>query len=375
MTARGWLCVFFRPENLRLKFRPEDGMKVLAFGQLTIYERGGQYQLRVAGLKPAGVGELQLAFDQLKSRLSAEGLFDQERKRPLPAFPAVVGVVTSSTGAAVRDIIAVIRRRCPVTRVVLLPVRVQGEGAAGEIARAIEAFGRWGQAEVLIVGRGGGSIEDLWAFNEEAVARAIAACPVPVVSAVGHETDFTIADFVADLRAPTPSVAGECVVPELCELEEHLAGLVRRLGRAGGAQLRESTLRLDQLERELSTRRMQERLRFQRQHAAALQERLTARVRLRLAESRQRWLRLCDKLSMLNPAAVLGRGYAVARDARGAVLRQAAAVAAGEALEVILGRGRLECTVDRVHPEDQTFAGPQLRAAAEQEPPDACQEK
>ncbi|HEY6000461.1 MAG TPA: exodeoxyribonuclease VII large subunit, partial [bacterium] len=240
-------AVLFRAGSKGLRFEPKDGLAVLALGRVGIYPQRGQFQLIVEELEPKGKGALQLAFEQLREKLQREGLFEAARKRPLPALPRTVGVVTSPTGAVIRDILTVLGRRFPNLRVLLNPVRVQGEGAAGEIAAAIAEFDRRGDVDVLIVGRGGGSMEDLWAFNEEVVARAIAACGVPVISAVGHETDFTIADFVADLRAPTPSAAAELVVESKEALEERLGMLARRLRAGVGERLRGARHRLDAL--------------------------------------------------------------------------------------------------------------------------------
>ncbi|OGG06872.1 MAG: hypothetical protein A3F83_10050 [Candidatus Glassbacteria bacterium RIFCSPLOWO2_12_FULL_58_11] len=353
-------CVFFRQLNIRLRFKPEGGMKVLALGELTVYEPSGQYQLKVAELRPYGMGDLQLAFEQLKARLAAEGLFDQERKRPLPAFPAVVGVVTSPTGAAVRDIISVISRRCPPVRIVLYPVRVQGEGAAEEIARGIRALGRWGQAEVIITGRGGGSLEDLWAFNEEAVARAIFECPVPVISAVGHETDFTIADFVADLRAPTPSAAAEFAVPDAAELSAALTGLTARLSRAGRDRLDSLWQTLDGLERGLSPKRLLARVAFLEQRQRNLAHRLRRSMLSGRTTAEARWDGLLHRLSALNPASVLHRGFSLSRTAAGEIVREAVRLAPGDALEVILGKGALDCRVEAVYPEKAPLKLPGL---------------
>ncbi len=341
-------AVFFRQYNQALAFRPENGQKVMARGLLTVYEPGGQYQLTVSELRPAGVGALQLAFEQLKARLAAEGLFDEEHKRPLPQFPSCVGVVTSPTGAAVRDIISVLRRRCPSVRIVLAPARVQGEGSAAEVAAAVRALGRWGGADVLIVGRGGGSAEDLWAFNEEPVARAIFDSPVPVISAVGHQTDFTIADFVADLRAPTPSAAAEYAVPVAAELEAGVVTLGRRLVRAGSGHLADAHQRLDELERSLSPQRLRAALRASGDRNSALALRLQRAARHSLDLSRVRWSSLQERLSALNPAAVLGRGYAVARTPEGQIVRDAATVEVGDRLSVLLARGSLDCRVEGV---------------------------
>ena len=221
-------CVMWSGRNSTLPFKPADGMKVRVDGRITVYERRGAYQLDVMTMQPAGIGPLQEAFERLKARLAAEGLFEESRKKRIPVYPARIGIVTSETGAAVRDIISVIRRRWPVAELILRPALVQGATASADIAAAIEELNSFGSIEVMIVGRGGGSLEDLWAFNEEIVARAIAASAVPVISAVGHQIDFTIADFVADLRAPTPSVAGELVVPDMLEFGEQIAGLLQR---------------------------------------------------------------------------------------------------------------------------------------------------
>jgi len=353
-------CVFFRQNNLRLAFRPENGMKVLALGELTVYEPSGQYQLKVAQLRPAGIGELQLAFEQLKARLQAEGFFDPERKRAIPAFPSVVGVVTSPTGAVIRDIVSVIARRCPSVRIVLFPVRVQGEGAAGEIAEGIRALGRWGGADVLIVGRGGGSMEDLWAFNEEAVARAIFECPTPVISAVGHETDFTIADFVADLRAPTPSAAAEFAVPDAAELKAGLRGLSSRLLRAGRERVETAWQELDGLERELSPRRLQARLNYGREHTGSLARLLAVYAGGRLTGGAARWESLRRQLVALNPAGVLGRGFALARTPQGEIIRDAAGVEVGDRVELTLSRGALDCRVEAARTAALPFALPGL---------------
>ncbi|MBN2288396.1 MAG: exodeoxyribonuclease VII large subunit, partial [Candidatus Glassbacteria bacterium] len=334
-------AVFFRQYNSRLLFRPENGMQVLARGTLTVYERNGQYQLMVSEMRPSGTGALQLAFEQLKARLEAEGLFADERKRPLPVFPRVVGVVTSPTGAAVRDIISVISRRCPPARIVIYPVRVQGEGAAAEIAGAIRAFGRWGGADVLIVGRGGGSLEDLWAFNEEAVARAIFDSPIPVISAVGHQTDFTIADFTADLRAPTPSAAAEYAVPEAAELVLGLEEAVRRLISAQRYILDIAGQRLDGLEREISLKKLASRLDRLARERLVLAGRLKRAVLNRLETARLDWARLCGALDALNPAAVLGRGFSIVRTAGGQVVSDSAQVSTGQEVEVLLSRGGL----------------------------------
>jgi len=353
-------CVFFRQHNFRLRFKPEDGMKVLAFGELSVYEPSGQYQLKIAELRPVGIGELQLAFEQLKARLQAEGLFDRERKRPIPSFPAVVAVVTSPTGAAIRDIISVISRRCPPVQIVVYPVRVQGEGAAAEIAGGIRAIGRWGGADVVITGRGGGSIEDLWAFNEEVVARAIADCPVPVISAVGHETDFTIADFVADLRAPTPSAAAEFAVPDAVELLARLKELANRLLRSQQNRLDYAWQMFDSLERGLSPGRLLERYKYLKLQQDLLARRLCRVVYTILEAGFGRWEALRSQLAALNPAAVLERGFSLVRTPAGQIVRDAQQVAVNDILELILGSGLLGCRVETVQPDADKLEVPGL---------------
>ena len=248
-------CVLWRDQARGLSFTPQDGMKVLAYGQITVYERGGQYQLNCYRLKPAGVGELGLAFERLKRRLEREGLFDPQQKLPLPPFPMRIGVVTSPSGAAIRDIIKVVGKRSPWIQIILAPVLVQGPGAAGEIAQAIRDFNLFGEVDLLIVGRGGGSIEDLWAFNEEEVARAIFASRIPIISAVGHEIDFTISDFVADARAPTPSAAAELATQDRRELWRRLESWGERMTRRMSGMVEEIGLRLDHLGQSYGFRR------------------------------------------------------------------------------------------------------------------------
>jgi exodeoxyribonuclease VII large subunit len=384
-------CVCFRQEARYLKVKPQDGLAVTARGRISVYPARGEYQMYVEALEPQGYGALQLAFEQLKKKLAAEGLFDESRKRPLPVLPRRIGIVTSPSGAAIADMLRILERRFAGLRVLLFPVRVQGEEAPREIARGIEYFSRTQCVDVVIVGRGGGSLEDLWAFNEEEVARAIAACSVPVISAVGHQTDFTIADFVADLRAPTPSAAAEMVVRQKSELldtiqnfeERALRALRYKLATAGRELLERSVdravavlrrklagsaQRTDELSfqlRQSIVRRMrlaEARLRDQ-QHALAGLD-----LRVRLARSRTRleqlWERLSpllvwrlernkaalesltQQLAHLSPLAILERGYAIVQTPSGAVLRDAAQTSAGEQLKVLLHRGRLDVRVE-----------------------------
>ena len=384
--------VMFRMALRYLRFKPEDGLRVIARGRVTVYEPKGEYQFVCEHMEPHGLGALQLAFDQLKKKLEAEGLFAAARKRPLPALPRKIGIVTSLDGAAIRDILKVLRRRHPNAHVVIRAARVQGEGAAGELARGLRALGRVPGVDVIIVGRGGGSAEDLWAFNEEVVARAIAAAPVPVVSAVGHESDVTIADFVADLRAPTPSAAAEMVVAAKDEFCARIDRLQHRLHTAvrQALQRRRTTLQTSTGRRSFAgwparlalhgrqtaelthrlTRVIQGRLARHEREFVALRQRLEATdLRRRLAVSRgrlhhaderlhgaarrgreradARFRVLAGRLETLSPLAVLARGYAVCWNAdRTAIIRRAGQAAPGDAVRVTLQDGELRCTID-----------------------------
>jgi exodeoxyribonuclease VII large subunit len=326
-------CVMWRDDARRLPTAPEEGMQVRAFGRLTLYEARGEFQLSVRQLEGRGEGLWKLAFERLRARLDAEGLTSPARKRPIPRVPAAVGVVTSAEGAALRDIVSVIRRRAPWTRIVLAGCRVQGEGSAGEIAACVERMGRAGVADVLIVGRGGGSVEDLWAFNEEPVARAIAASPIPVISAVGHETDFTIADLVADLRAPTPSAAAEAAVPDGAELRRRLAELRRCL--ADGAA---------------------ERMYAARDRLAAAGDDLRAAAEVAIRARRDRLRAAATHLNALSPVATLARGYAVPVGPHGRVLRRASDFERGADFSLRVVDGRVPCRVER-EPEPAPGSG------------------
>ena len=391
-------AVMFRSAIRYLRFKPQDGLRVVARGRVTVYDPKGEYQIVCEHLEPEGLGARQLAFDQLKERLAQEGLFDPRRKRTLPALPRKIGVVTSLDGAAVRDIIKVLRRRYANAHIVIRPARVQGEGAALEIARAMAAIGKVKGVDVVIVGRGGGSIEDLWAFNEEVVARAIAGCPVPTISAVGHETDVTIADFVADMRAPTPSAAAEMVVArkdDFCARIDRLAHRVNTLmqGRLHRARARLGTIesrsgyagyamriamrgrRADDLSHQLLRAwhgqlgrrgRGYQRLRLAleqfdvRRRFGTIRTQLVAvDGRLRSAVDRQvhaadaRLRGAAARLDSLSPLAVLARGYAVCWNAdRTAIIRDAAAVERGDRVHVKLERGELDCAVTGHGPTD-----------------------
>ena len=305
-------CVMFRSRAQYLRFKPENGMQVVAGGSLSVYERDGVYQLYVDSLMPEGTGDLAVAFEQLKKKLSAEGLFAEERKRLLPAFPQKIGVVTSSAGAVLRDIYRVSKRRWPAVQLVLYPVQVQGTEAAGQIARGIEFFSRTYPVDVIIAGRGGGSMEDLWAFNEEVVVRAIAAAQVPLISAVGHETDYTLADFAADVRAATPSQAAELAVPDRAEVRRQVLALKAQLTRQMQKEIADRRWRLENLLASRALRNPQQLLSEKRQRLDYLLENLQAQLSLGLQGKKHRLDILLNRLAAINPTAVLRRGFALA---------------------------------------------------------------
>jgi len=367
-------CALFRTRGRRLKFEPADGLHVMAFGSVEVYAQRGEYQLVVELLEPRGLGALQLAFEQLKARLQAEGLFEQARKRELPRFPRKIGIVTSPSGAALRDMLRVIGRRFGELHIVIAPCRVQGDGAAEEIARGLRDLNALGDVDVIIVGRGGGSLEDLWAFNEETVARAIVASKAPVISAVGHEVDFTIADFVADLRAPTPSAAAELVVREKQAVVDALEELRRRLCRAAVRPLSDLQRRTDEM-----TTRLRRGMHAEWQHAAhrlalaaaalraaspvarvvngrhrleRLDTRLRSEIRHALTQSRHRLRAATASLDSLSPLAVLGRGYSLTRTPTGEIVRRARQVSVGDAVRVLLHEGSLDCRVAATREQD-----------------------
>ncbi len=339
-------CVMFRGPASKLRFRPENGMKVVAYGRVSVFPRDGAYQLYVNELSPDGVGDLYVAFEQLKEKLAKEGLFDPAHKKPLPRYPGTIAVITSSAGAAVRDILRVLKARWPMAKVKLLPVRVQGVEAPAEIAGALRYANTWNVADLIITGRGGGSMEDLWAFNDERVARAIYASRIPVISAVGHEPDVTIADFVADLRAATPSNGAELAVPEAAEEMEALASAQIRVSQA---MRRELTLLRRRVE-ELSSRRVMtspagyvEERRVLLDHLAS---RLSAGANSAVLRNKNRYVAMAAKLDAMSPLKVLSRGYAIAEKADGTVLRRAEEASSGEGLTLRLGEGTVTCTVD-----------------------------
>ena len=384
-------CALFKPKSQWLNFQPRDGLRVLARGRLTLYEARGDYQLILDSLEEAGEGALRRAFEELKARLQAEGLFDAARKRPLPAYPRRIGVLTSPSGAAVRDVLSVLARRFPLVEAEVLPVPVQGATAAAQVRAMLEGAGASGRYDVLVLARGGGSLEDLWAFNDEALARAIAASPVPVVSAIGHETDFTLADFAADLRAPTPSVAAELLVPNAVDVATRVRGLHQRMDALHLRSLRAAMQRADRASLRLHALRPQARLQALRQRQLEALRRLSSawrmrdaglRARLRHAEAvlratqpRRRLLDLRERLAALaprpqaaiarrlqadalrlrglarslqavSPLATVARGYAILQHEDGRVVRSVDDAASGDRLAARLGDGRLRLRVE-----------------------------
>ncbi len=341
-------CVMFRQQAMRLNFQPQDGMQVLLYGRASLYEKDGSFQLYANYLKKSGEGELYLRFLALKKELEERGLFSEERKRPIPFLPRRVGVVTSGTGAAVQDILNIIRRRFARMPVALYSVRVQGAGAAEEIADAIRAMNKQDAADVLIVGRGGGSLEDLWAFNEPVVAEAIAQSRIPVISAVGHETDFTIADFVADLRAPTPSAAAELAVPEMDACYEALRQQSERMGRALSARLERMRATVRLFASAKAFRLLENRLMSERQSLDAARERAVRAAKERLLAARAELARLGAQLTALDPSAVLERGYAILTDPDGRALGGVLEMRAGGAVNIRMHDGAADARIERV---------------------------
>lgn len=387
-------CVCFRSRARILKFRAEDGLQVVAGGSLGVYEPRGDYQLIVDLMEPKGIGSLQLAFEQLKARLQAEGLFDARHKKPLPLLPRCIGIVTSPTGAAIQDILRILRRRHGNIPVLIFPAKVQGEGAAAEIAAGIRALNTFPEVDALIVGRGGGSLEDLWAFNEEVVARAIFESRIPVISAVGHEVDFTISDFVADLRAPTPSSAAELVVSQKAEMLEQVATLERQMHQSLHYQLLQFRNRVYELSAERVFSVVESRLAFWRQRLDELAFRLHNRLAVYLSSLSARWQLLAthlgrfdplqaiylkreiliqraerlqttarfhlqemvskiraleSSLQALSPLAVLERGYAICRDGQGNIVKDSRTLKAGDSFSVRLSQGAVDARAERIH--------------------------
>ena len=338
-------CVMFKREAISLRFRPENGMKVIAFGRVAVFPRDGQYQLYCSTLTPEGVGDLHLAFEQLKQKLYAEGLFDPAHKKPIPQYPRRIALITSSAGAAVRDMVRILGARWPMAEVFVLPVRVQGTEAPGELCAALAWANRHWVADLIITGRGGGSMEDLWAFNDENVARTIYHSDIPVISAVGHEPDVTIADFVADLRAATPSNAAELAVPDQNDVAVQLRQISGRMAQAMGRRLEAARRELD---RASQCRALQNPMNYVDDKRMLLdyqREKLAAGLTASLSRERERFAALASKLDALSPLKVLGRGYAIPQKEDGGVVRSTTDVIPGDALRLRVVDGEISCQV------------------------------
>ena len=341
-------CVLFRGAASALRFRPENGMQVLATGRVTVFPRDGAYQLYCERLTPEGVGDLYVAFEQLKQKLQAEGLFDPAHKKPLPQFPGRIAIVTSAAGAAIHDMLRILSKRYPLSKVILLPVRVQGAEAPAEIAGAIRYVNRHQLADLIITGRGGGSMEDLWAFNDERVARAIYSCETPVISAVGHEPDVTIADFVADVRASTPSNAAGLAVPDQGELRERLLSLQTRLAQAETKRLK---LWRQEVEKLRTARVLQSPTNYLEDRRLLVdyqQNKLLAAVRQGLLQKKQGYVRLRTALESMSPMGVLARGYAMTRDGAGRVITDSAALHIGDTVTITLRQGEADAAITAI---------------------------
>ena len=338
-------CVMFKGNATRLRFKPANGMKIIAMGKVSVYPRDGAYQLYCTAMAMDGIGDLYAAFEQLKAKLAAQGLFDPAHKKPLPQFPGTIGIVTSSAGAAVHDMLRILRKRYPLTKVVLLPVRVQGTEAPGEIAAAIRYANYYRLADLLIVGRGGGSIEDLWAFNDERVAYAIYESRIPVISAVGHEPDVTISDFVADLRAATPSNAAELAVPDRDALAQQLDAMSAAMATAMNRQLKAARQHLDVLSASPALRSPTGYLDQKRKNLELLKNRLLGAENQHISRNNQKFIALTAKLDAMSPLKVLTRGYAVAEKESGEILRSVKQAKPGETITVSLSDGSLTASV------------------------------
>ena len=334
-------CVMFKGNAMRLRFRPENGMKVLAMGKVSVFPRDGAYQLYCNAMAMDGVGDLYAAFEQLKKKLASQGLFDQAHKKPIPKFPGTIGIITSSAGAAIHDMLRILRKRYPLTKVRLIPVRVQGAEAPGEIASAIRYANYYKLADLLIVGRGGGSIEDLWAFNDELVAHAIYQSDIPVISAVGHEPDVTISDFVADLRAATPSNAAELAVPDQESLSQTLDAMSTAMASALNRQLRSARQHLNVLSRSAALQSPTGYLEQRRQSLSGLKTRLVSAQSQNISLKKHRYVALTSKLDAMSPLKVLTRGYAITQKDDGTMLRSVSQVASGDHIQIRLQDGAL----------------------------------
>ena len=352
-------CVMFRQDAAGLPFEPENGMQVVVYGHISLYEKTGQYQLYAEFMEPLGIGALQVAFEQLKEKLAAEGLFDGDFKREIPKNPSCIAVITSPTGAAVRDILQIVKSRDPNVKVAIFPTLVQGEQAAADIVRSLKLVNEWGKADVIILGRGGGSMEDLWCFNDENVARAVFASEIPVISAVGHETDFTITDFVADMRAPTPSAAAELATTPLAERREAFHRLELRLERDVSALLTSCRRRLDLLKSRPVMERPLERIYRTMMDVEETQQRLDKEMTNRLMQRAERWQYLTNRLEAASPLAVMSRGYVMAVTSSGNLLTSAKQAEVGDRVTLHLQDGKIETNIQEkevfAHGEEESY--------------------
>jgi len=339
-------CVMFRGSASKLRFKPKDGMSVIIFGRVSVYPRDGAYQLYANEITPDGVGDLYVAFEQLKEKLLMAGLFDERHKKPIPRFPKTIAVITSSAGAAVRDIIRILKTRWPVTKVLVMPVRVQGVEAPPEIVSAIQCVNEHNLADLIITGRGGGSIEDLWSFNDERVARAIFDSTIPVIAAVGHEPDVTIADFVADLRAATPSNAAELAVPDINDMRDIIGALEIHMRQAIGRDIGKKRQRLDVLANKRVLQSPKYYIDDKRMFIDHTQDKLCAVMQSKLHRNRERYGRLAAALDAMSPLKVLGRGYAIARRGDGLIIKQASDVNSGDRVTVRVKQDEINCVVE-----------------------------
>jgi exodeoxyribonuclease VII large subunit len=340
-------CVMFKGHNLRLRFRPTDGMAVMAHGSITIYPKSGEYQLYIDAMEPSGLGSLFLAYEQLKEKLTVEGLFDNSRKRPIPEMPAKVALITSPTGAAVRDMIKVLRRRRTDVDIIIIPAQVQGAGAAESLAKAVRLLGMVG-ADSAIIGRGGGSIEELWAFNEEVLVREVASAPIPIISAVGHETDFTLTDLAADLRAPTPSAAAELATADGAQFCRHLLQLDNRMTRTLAKRIEQMRREVQRLETSAVLSRPERFLGGRRQEIDQLSVRMGRAMLIALENRKSQFNGAIGRLEALSPLGTLRRGYSICLNQQEQLVRKASEVHRGDAVKVILASGRLACLVEEV---------------------------
>ncbi|NLG52450.1 MAG: exodeoxyribonuclease VII large subunit [Clostridiales bacterium] len=341
-------AVMFKSDALKLKFKPENGIKIIAKGRISVFPRDGQYQLYITDMIPDGVGALYVAFEQLKKKLAAEGLFDADKKKPVPKYPGRIALVTSPTGAAVRDMLRILKARFPLAKILVCPVLVQGEGAAGEIAAAIYRLNEKSMCDLIITGRGGGSIEDLWAFNEECVARAIFASEIPVISAVGHEPDVTISDFVADLRAATPSNAAELAVPDCVSIKSSLNDANIRIIQAVTHKIRFYREVLAKISEKPV---MQSPLAYFQERRMLLDytgDKLDSLIHKRISDYKQRFIGLASALDALSPLKVLARGYSITTDSDGRVIKDVSGVNVGDRINIRLNAANLDCSVNNV---------------------------